>query len=45
MFVQYVKSSGYVLRTYVRRRKRGQEANEHIAKDLTRVQGEDISGG
>jgi len=33
------------LRTYVRRRKRGQEANEHIAKDLIRVQGEDVSGG
>jgi hypothetical protein len=33
-----------LLRTYVQRRKRGQEANEHIAKDLARVQGEDISG-
>jgi hypothetical protein len=37
--------NGKLLRTYVRRRKRGQEANEHIAKDLARVQGEDISSG
>jgi hypothetical protein len=37
--------TGGVLRTYVRRRKRGQEANKHIAKGLARVQGEDTSGG
>jgi hypothetical protein len=34
-------NSAKMLRTYVRRRKRGQEAKE----DLARVQGEDTSGG